>query len=353
MNQSRIVAALAGVLALGVLAALSWAVYTTPGSVYGDDVSAVRTPPTPTDGQPILVSIEPGDSAKAIGKALAEQGIIESGKHFEMLVGITGVQDSLEAGEYEFDRGIPVLEAMHRIVEGRTASRRVVIPEGLRAEEIGEILEGAGVVSKDAFVAALVKSEYTHPFLAQVTSDSLEGFLFPAVYDFKRNTTPREVVDTLLLGFQVNVADQIQLEGQPYSLEETVTLAAIVEREASVAAERPIIASVFENRLREGVALQADPTVQYAIAEDAASVAQFGYWKAELTLDDLQLDSPYNTYVYAGLTPGPIANPGLGTIQSVIRPAQTQFLYFVAKGDGTHAFAETLDEHLANIERYQ
>ena len=353
MSQSRIVAAIAVLLAIGVLGALAWAVYTTPGSVFGDDAPGVRTLPAAVAGDPILVSIEPGDSAKAIGKALAERGIIESGKHFEMLVGITGVQDSLEAGEYEFDRGIPVLEAMRRIVEGRTASRRVVIPEGLRAEEIGEILEGAGVVSKDAFVAALVKSAYSHPFLAQVTSDSLEGFLFPAVYDFKRNTTPREVVDTLLLGFQVNVADQIQLEGQPYTLEEVVGLAAIVEREANVSAEHPIIASVFENRLREGIALQADPTVQYALAEDAASVAQFGYWKAELTLDDLTFDSPYNTYVYSGLTPGPIANPGLDTIQSVIRPAQTQFLYFVAKGDGTHAFAETLDEHLANIERYQ
>jgi UPF0755 protein len=136
-------------------------------------------------------------------------------------------------------------------------------------------------------------------------------------------------------------------------VDQVVALAGIVEREAVVAAERPIIASVFQNRLREGIALQADPTVQYAITEDSASVALYGYWKAELTVDDLAFDSLYNTYVYAGLTPGPIANPGLDAIQSVIRPAQTQFLYFVAKGDGTHAFAETLDEHLANIERYQ
>ncbi len=349
----RFVTVLGVLLSLVVLGAMSWAIFTTPGSVASDDAPAVRIPPTPSPGDPILVSIESGESAKTIGKTLEDQGIIESSKHFEMLVGITGVQNSLEAGDYEFDRGIPVLEVVNRIAQGRTASRQVVIPEGLRAEEIGDILERAGVVSKDAFLAALVKSQYSQPFLAGVSSDSLDGFLFPAVYEFKRDTTPHEVVDTLLLGFQTNVADQIQLEGQPYTLDEVVALAAIVEREASVVAEHPIIASVFENRLRQGIALQADPTVQYALAEDPANVAQYGYWKAELTLDDLQFDSLYNTYVYAGLTPGPIANPGLDTIQSVIRPAQTQFLYFVAKGDGTHAFAETLDEHLANIARYQ
>ncbi len=352
MNRSP-VTILAGMLVLLVLGALSWAVYTAPGDVYGDGQPAVHTPPTPSAAGPILITIEPGESAKSIGAALAVQDIISSAKHFEILVGLTGVADSLEAGDYEFDLGIPVIEAVTRIAEGRTASRKVVIPEGLRAEEIGDILEKGGVVSREAFMAALVKSQYDEPFLAQVASESLEGFLFPAAYEFKRSTTPHEVVDTLLLGFQTNVADVIQLEGQPYTLDEVVAIAAVVEREARVASERPIIASVFENRLRQDIPLQADPTVQYALTEDPESVARWGIWKAELTLEDLQFDSPYNTYVYAGLTPGPIANPGLDTIQSVIRPAQTDYLYFVAKGDGTHAFSETLDGHLANIALYQ
>jgi UPF0755 protein len=344
---------IAVVLSLAVLAGLSWAVYSAPGDVFDGTEPKIQVPPTPSAGDPVLITIEPGENPRTIGKMLAEQGIIASGRHFEVLVGLRGVQDSLEAGEYEFDLGIPVVEAVARIAEGRTASRQVVIPEGLRAEEIGDILEKAGVVSRDAFMAALVKSQYDEPFLAQVTSESLEGFLFPAAYEFKRNTTPREVVATLLLGFQTNVADKIQLEGQPYTLEEVITIAAVVEREARVASERPIIASVFENRLNEGIAFEADPTVQYALAQDASNVEQFGYWKAELTLEDLAYDSPYNTYLYAGLTPGPIANPGLDAIQSVIRPAQTEYLFFVAKGDGTHAFAETLDQHLANIALYQ
>lgn len=340
-------------LSLAVLGGLSWAIYTAPGAVYGGDQPTVHEAPTPASEEPLLITIEPGENSRTIGKMLAAQGVIASGLHFEVLAGLRGVQDSLEAGEYEFVRGITVAEALARIAEGRTASRKVVIPEGLRAEEIGDILEQANIVKQDEFMAALVKSEYTHPFLAQVSSDSLEGFLFPAAYEFKRSATPHQVVDTLLLGFQTNVADKIQLEGQPYTLEQVITIAAVVEREARVASERPIIASVFENRLSEGIAFEADPTVQYALALDAANVEQYGYWKAELTLEDLAFDSPYNTYLYAGLTPGPIANPGLDSIQAVTRPAQTDYLFFVAKGDGTHAFAETLDGHLANIALYQ
>jgi UPF0755 protein len=349
---SRIVTAVALVLALAVIVAFAWFVYMTPGAIADGDLPAIHTL-EPATGDPLLITIEPGESARSIGKVLEEQGIIESGRHFEVLVGLTGVQDSLEAGEYEFERGIPVLEAVNRIAEGRTASRHVVIPEGLRAEEIGQILEDAEIVSRDAFMTALVKAQYDEPFLAQVQSDSLEGFLFPAAYEFRRDVTPREVVDTMLLAFQTNVADQIQLEGQDLRLEEVVSLAAIVEREATVVSEHPIIASVFLNRLRSGIPLQADPTVQFAISSDPASVAEYGWWKEELTVDDLAFDSLYNTYVYAGLPPGPIANPGLDTVQSVIRPAQTQYLYFVARGDGSHVFAETLEEHLANVELYQ
>jgi len=132
-----------------------------------------------------------------------------------------------------------------------------------------------------------------------------------------------------------------------------VTLASIVEREAVEPSERPIIASVFLNRLRAGIALQADPTVQYAVGQNNPSVAKYGYWKKDLTLDDLQVDSPYNTYVHPGLPPGPIANPGLASINAVVRPASTNYLYFVAKNDGTHVFAETLEEHLRNVEQYQ
>ena len=351
--MNRTLVAVAAVLVAVIVLTLGWFVYTTPEDVYGDDQPTVRDVTPAADGDPLLITIAPGESPRSIGDVLEEQGIIASARHFEVLVGVTGKSNSLEAGDYEFDRGIPVSEAVNRIAEGHTASRRVVIPEGLRAEEIGEILEGGGIVTKEAFMAALVKSDYTHPFLSQVQSASLDGYLFPAAYEFRRDVTAREVVDTLLLGFQTNVADKLEMSGQPYTLDEVVALAAIVEREASVEAEHPIIASVFLNRLAIGMPLQADPTVQFALTQDPLNLLAYGYWKAELTFEDLEFDSPYNTYIYPGLTPGPIANPGFDTIQSVVRPDQTPYLYFVAKGDGTHAFAETLDEHFANIELYQ
>jgi UPF0755 protein len=134
---------------------------------------------------------------------------------------------------------------------------------------------------------------------------------------------------------------------------QTLTLASIVEREAQVASERPMIASVFLNRMKQGIPLQADPTIQYAVAQDPASIAANGWWKRDLTVDDLKINSPYNTYANKGLPPGPICNPGRDAIAAVAHPAQTNFLYFVAKGDGSHAFAATLEEHNANIQKYQ
>ncbi|HXK34009.1 MAG TPA: endolytic transglycosylase MltG [Dehalococcoidia bacterium] len=346
--------AAAGTLALAIaLAALvAWFIYQAPDNVLDGD--GVHPLPALAQGdEPVLVTVDEGQSAESIGQELADAGVIRSGRLFEVLVGLRGVSGALEAGEYEFRQGMATLTVVERIASGRTASNRVVIPEGRRAEEVARILADAGVVTADAFMAALAKSQYRQAFLSQVPGDSLEGFLFPAAYEFSRQTSPQEAVDTLLRGFDENVASTLQVEGQPLSLYEVVTLASIVEREAVVPEERPIIASVFLNRLQAGIPLQADPTVQYAIAADPANVEQFGYWKQGLTLEDLQFDSPYNTYVYPGLPPGPICNPGLSSIEAVVRPASTAFLYFVARDDGTHVFAETLEEHLANVERYQ
>jgi UPF0755 protein len=348
----RLLAVVVSVFVVALTAGTAWFVMGTPGSVFSDESERI-VPPISTNGAPVILTVKQGESAKAIGADLQKQGIIRSSRLFEIMVGLRGVQNSLEAGDYEFDPGTPVVVVVDRIATGKTASRDVVIPEGRRVEEVGEILEKAGVVSKDAFLAALVKSQYDEAFLQQVNASSLEGFVFPAKYEFHRGAKPQEVVDTLLRGFQSNVADKVQLEGQDLTLEQVVTLASIVEREAQTPSERPIIASVFLNRLKAGIPLQADPTVQYAVARDAASVRQYAYWKKELTVDDLKIDSPYNTYLNSGLPPGPIASPGLAAIQAVVRPADTNYLFFVAKGDGTHLFAETLEEHLRNVEKYR
>ncbi|MBI5284038.1 MAG: endolytic transglycosylase MltG [Chloroflexi bacterium] len=354
MTVRRAAGVVIGILAVALVAALAWFVAQTPGTVFTHE-SEHRIEPMPRGGGPVLVTVQKGESARQIGRTLEDKGIIRSAKLFEVLVGLTGVQDSLEAGDYEFDQGLPAIEVVHRIAEGKTASRDVVVPEGRRAEEVGEILEAADVVGKQDFLFALVKSQYNEPFLAQSEASSLEGFIFPARYSFFRAAKPEDVVDAMLRAFQDQVASGLQLEGQSLTLDEVVTLASIVEREAQEPSERPLIASVYLNRLRLGIALQADPTVQYAVAKNPESVALYGYWKKELTVDDLKLDSPYNTYLHPGLPPGPIANPGLDAINAVVRPARTNYLFFVAKNDGTgqHLFAETLEEHLRNVEKYR
>jgi UPF0755 protein len=284
----------------------------------------------------VLITVESGASAKDIGGDLAAQGVIRSGRLFEVLVGLTGVQNSLEAGDYEFERGLPAIEVVHRIAEGRTASRGIVFPEGTRVEEMGELLEARGIVTKQEFLDAIAAGGY------------------PAGYEFNREADAGQIVATMLRAFQDNVAT-LPLENQTLSLFEVVTLASIVEREAVVPDERPLIAAVFLNRLRTGIPLQADPTVQFSLTTAPGSVEQFGYWKKDVTFEDLEFDSPYNTYVYPGLPPGPITNPGLSSIEAVIRPETTEFLFFVAKGDGSgeHVFAETLEEHLQNVAREQ
>ncbi|MBF6600814.1 MAG: endolytic transglycosylase MltG [Dehalococcoidia bacterium] len=347
----RATAVLSAIIVLACAAAAGWFVYRTPGSALTGAGSVVA--PKAAQDKSVRITVDKGESATDIGDALAAAGVVRSARLFEVLVGITGVQDSLEAGEYDFDPGLPAIEVVRRIAAGKTASREVTIPEGLRVEQVGALLQQANVVSQADFLAALVKSRYNQPFLSQLPGTDLEGFIFPAAYQFSRNETAAQVVQTMLQAFQDNVADTVQLEGQDLTLAQVVTLASIIEREAAVPADRPLIASVYLNRLRAGIPLQADPTVQFALANAAASVKQYGWWKSALTLDDLKVASPYNTYINQGLPPGPIANPGLASIEAVIRPARTNYLFFVAKPDGSDAFAETLAEHLQNVRKYQ
>ena len=170
----------------------------------------------------------------------------------------------------------------------------------------------------------------------------------------RKDETATGVLNVLLAGFENNVPADLsaQAEEAGLSLHDVVTLASIIEREAVLPEERPIMAQVFLRRLREGIPLGADPTVQYAVAANPDSIQEYGYWKRELTRADLEIASPYNTYQESGLPPGPISNPRLDSMLAVVNPANTNYLYFVAKPDGSHAFASTLDEHQANIEQY-
>lgn len=350
MTATRLVPVLVLFGLVAIVGAAIWLLSETPSTLV-NEAPPLLGPTRQPASEVIVVIVTEGDSAEEIGEKLEDADVVQSARLFRVLASLLGVSDDMSAGDYEFESTVTALTAVQRISQGVTASRVVTIREGLRAEEIGELLEERGVVSAEDFRNALGVS-YIAPFLEAEPEGGLEGFLFPATYGFSRSVLPHMVVQQMLDAFDQRYREEIrpllpQAGGR--SLSDVVTLASIVEREAVVPEERPTIAGVFLNRLALGLPLQADPTVQYAVASDPASVAQFGYWKEELSLADLALPSPYNTYVNVGLPPGPIANPGLDSILAALRPAETNFLFFVARPDGSHAFAETLEEHRQNV----
>ena len=348
MNSGRAtpIAVFAG---LGVMLGVGvWLLCSTPGSLVNEQLSRLGPTPGP-GGDYVTVQIDEGDGAIDAGKKLEAAGVIESAGQFRVLAALMGVGDHLAPGSYEFTRGETALDAIRRINQGLTAAHVVTIPEGLRVEEVARLLEQRGVMREDEFLSAL-GDQYGESFLAALPPDSgLEGFLFPATYGLAHNGGGHATVQQMLDAFDQRYREEIQPRLGSRSLLDIVTLASIIEREAQVPAERPVIASVFLNRLAAGFPLQADPTVQFAVASDLESVAQYGWWKPELSQADLDLDSPYNTYTRAGLPPGPIANPGLDSLLAALEPASTSYLFFVARPDGSHAFATTLEEHQRNV----
>ena len=330
-----------------------WQMRETP-----DDLLKGEPPPfvsSPVSRQTVLVTVLEGESVREVGERLEEEGVVSSAILFRIMVALEGYEGQLVAGDYELEKGMPTVQVIDRLRRGITSPLVVTVREGVRAEEIADIMQRQGVVNRQAFLEA-IQGSYDFAFLRnKPLSANLEGYLFPDTYFFGRTTTAEDAVKQMLENFDKKFSQELRQEAANLglSVHTVVTLASIVEREAQVAEERPIIAGVFLRRLRLGIPLEADPTVQYALGNDPESVAEYGYWKKELTQEDLEVDSPYNTYRRMGLPPGPIANPGLDSIVAVVRPAQTNYLYFVAKPDGSHAFAETLEEHLSNVELYR
>lgn len=308
-------------------------------------------------GETVSFTVKQGESPDTIAKKLERAGVIRSAEQFGVVAGLMGLEQQLAAGDYELTKGMPTSVVIDRLRRSVTQPEFVLtIPEGWRLEQVGEHLVKKGVTTPEEFQAALAATDYPAPFLAgRPPGATLEGYLFPDTYFFTVKVTARDIVNRLLTTFNEKFPPELQQQAtaQGLSLHQAVTLASIVEREAQIATERPIIASVYLNRIKEGMPLQADPTTQYALANDPASVAKYGWWKRDLTLDDLKVQSPYNTYQVRGLPPGPIANPGAAALRAVAQPAQTNFLYFVSKNDGSHAFARTLEEHNRNVAQYQ
>ena len=252
--------------------------------------------------------------------------------------------DSLKAGLYEFNSPMSPVEVVDKIVRGDVIVRTVTIREGLDRFAVGRLFAAEGFGKPADWDKLTADPELIHDIAPQ--AQTLEGYLFPDTYKFNPGTAPHAIVQAMVQNFRKNFGGEMAYITTGLDLHQTVTLASIVESEARLPQERPLVASVYLNRLRKHMLLGADPTVIYAMKLQHR-------WDGNIRKDDLQTDSPYNTYRYAGLPPGPIANPGLASLRAAAAPAPTSFLYFVAKHDGSHAFSSTIEEHNRNVELFQ
>ena len=350
MISVRQASRLAMLIAALLTVVAAWLVVVSPGSV--DDVGSYE--PQPTPGDAIAVSVEPGDGVSEIADKLERAGVIDSGTRFRVLVQLLGFDRLLQAGTYDLREDMPVLEVLYRLRDGIVTTRFITVVEGWQLAEIADAVAARGIERED-FLTAAGSHDYDYPFVGQIPDgEPLQGYLYPATYPLRAGDDGETIVEAMLAAFDANVPDDLatQAAAVGLTLHEVVTLASIIEREAVVPEEKPIMAQVFLSRLRIGLPLEADPTVQFALAEAGANSEPDTYWKTALTADDLAFNSPYNTYVYFGLPPGPISSPAADSIAAVVNPSETNFLYFVARPDGSHAFAETFAEHSANVELY-
>jgi UPF0755 protein len=296
--------------------------------------------------------IELGEPAASIIGRLQSDGLVPSADAFRIYLQYTGLDTTIQAGAYRLSPGMTPVEIARALQDATPTEVSFNILPGWRAEEIAGLLPTSGLnITPEAFRTAASLRPEGYSFSADLPQHaSAEGFLFPGAYTLPRDLDTTGMLKTLLDGFNAQALTAGLVEGfnnQGLSIYEAVTLASIVQREAMSEEEMPLIASVFLNRLAAGMKLDSDPTVQYALGYNPGKET---WWTNPLSLEDLQFDSPYNTYLYPGLPPGPIANPGLAALQAVAFPAQTPYYYFRADcgGEGKHAFAETFEEHIQN-----
>jgi UPF0755 protein len=292
------------------------------------------------------VEIVPGSSPQRMARALSDAGIVVNAAAFRLAVWLEGAGRRLQAGEYRFDAPMTPRAVVDKIVRGDVFLRPVTFREGLTIRQMAALFEEKGFGPAAEFVAAASTPGPIREL--DPLAPDLEGYLFPDTYTLPRRTTAEDLVARMVARFEKSLTPETRqlAASRGLSVRELVTLASLVEKETAKAEERPLVAAVYSNRLKIGMGMQCDPTVIYALE-------RAGRYTGNLTRADLQFDSPYNTYRYAGLPPGPIAAPGLASLEAAANPANVPYLYFVSRNDGSHAFATTLDEHNRNVQEYQ
>ncbi len=280
-----------------------------------------------------FVDIPQGMGTRAIGDRLVSAGVVRDAMTFRAALWTEGRAMRLRAGEYRFTDAMTPLQVIDKLRRGDVFVIPITFPEGLNVFEMAKVFEAKGFGAAQAFVNA---------------AHGLEGYLFPDTYAVSRHTDAPKLIHVMHDAFERALTPDLRAAAtdRGLTIPQLVTLASIVEKETGNPMERPLVASVYENRLRVGMPLQCDPTVIYALE-------LAGRYDGNIHRADLMIDSPYNTYRYAGLPPGPIASPGRASLDAVVHPADSDYLYFVSRNDGTHVFAKTLAEHSRNVQRYQ
>ena len=292
------------------------------------------------------IFVSRGQSAREIAGMLEKGGVISSARLFRWYLRYLGDGYFLQTGEYRFQGPLNVIQVVEKLHRGEVHRYKITLPEGLSLAEVAERLESEGFGKKDKFLQLAAEPSLISDLDPE--AEDLEGYLYPETYYFTFDADEEEILRTLTNAFRTlwTVQRQRQSEELGLSLRQTLSLASLIEKEAALAAERPLISAVFHNRLQRNMRLECDPTVIYAVQR----VKKFD---GIIHQSDLELDSPYNTYKYAGLPPGPIANPGRDSIDAALHPAPVKHLYFVARNDGSHFFSSNYRDHHRAVLAYQ
>ncbi|MCS6950703.1 MAG: endolytic transglycosylase MltG [Armatimonadota bacterium] len=289
-----------------------------------------------------LVRVTPGMTARQIGQKLQAQGLLRNARAFEWVVRLRGWSGRLQPGTYELRPSMSPWQIAQTIAEGRVATSWVTIPEGYTVRQIAQLMQERGIADAQEFLR--LATEEGDTFRASFPlPKNLEGYLFPNTYRLPRGTGARAAIQTMLSLLEREVYQKYreEMERSGFTFHEILTIASLIEREAKVSQDRPLISAVIRNRLKRGMRLEIDATVLYAL----------GTHKSRVLYRDLEVDSDYNTYRRHGLPPGPIANPGVACVEAALRPADVDYLYYVARPDGSHIFTRTLQEHRVAIAR--
>jgi len=294
----------------------------------------------------VFVEIPQGAGSPEIRRRLVESGVVSDDFILRAALWWSGRSRSLQAGEYRFDQPVSPLAVVDKIASGDVYTQRLTFPEGLTIPEMAKVFEARGFGPARSFIKAAADGSLVKDL--DPKAPDLEGYLFPETYSLPRRVDASRLVAMMVDRFRAIYDEPLRAraEAQQMATRQVVTLASLIEKETARPDERPLVSAVYRNRIKQRMGMQADPTVVYALMKA-------GKYDGNIRREDLNFDSPYNTYRYPGLPPGPIAAPGRASLEAALEPADVPYLYFVSRNDGSHVFAATLQEHNANVYQYQ